>query len=57
MAQIVRIRRVRIKKKKNTRKKAKFIVKKTTIKTVRVSNGKVVKRYYSARNIKRLAVR
>lgn len=50
-------RRIRIRKKKKSRKKAKFIVKKTTIKTVRVSNGKVVKRYYSARNIKRLAVR
>lgn len=49
-------RTVRIKKKKNSRKKPRFIVKRKTIKSVRTSPGKVVKRYYSARTIKRLAV-
>ena len=49
-------RRIRIRKKKKSRKKAKFIVKRTTVKTVRVSSGKVVTRYYSARTIKRLTV-
>ena len=49
-------RRIRIRKKKKSRTKSKFIVKKTTVRTVRVSSGKVVTRYYTAKSIKRLTV-
>lgn len=49
-------RRVRIRKKKKYRKKTKFIIRRTTYNVVRVSKGKVVRRYYSARSIKRLTV-
>lgn len=56
MSQMVRIRIKRATKKKKYRKKTKFIVKRTTYHVVKVSKGKVVKRYYSARSIKRLTV-